>query len=260
MQQAMQLAPRLLNAEVMHRRFTPKVNHFRYKVFYVGLPLKLLGTPIEGLKQNKFGFLSFYNKDHGHRDGAELTQWTTEVLATAQLDKVIQNITLVAMPRVLGMVFNPVSFWMCYDAEQKLRAVICEVNNTFGETHTYLCTAEDNRPLTKNDWIVADKVFHVSPFMEREGTYKFRFAETDKMLSVEIDHYAPDGTKLLATSLIGRYEILTAKKAQKAFFKCPLLAAKVVGLIHYQAFKLVLKGIKYVPKPKQMAARLTSSK
>lgn len=256
----MELTPRLLNAEVMHRRFAPKVNHFRYKVFYVGLPLPLLGTPIAGLKQNKFGFLSFYNKDHGPRNGEALQTWATEVLATAKLTPLIKNITLVAMPRVLGMVFNPVSFWLCYDSEEKLRAVICEVNNTFGETHTYLCMAEGQRPMTPNDWIEAEKVFHVSPFMQREGHYKFRFAVTEKIMAVDINHHAPDGTKLLATSLVGRFESLTPKAARRAFFKSPLLAAKVVGLIHYQAFKLFLKGVKYVPKSQQLAKKLTSSK
>ena len=254
------IGPKILKAQVMHHRFAPKKNAFRYGVFYVRIPLNLLPQKIPGLNFEKFGLLSFHQKDHGHRDGRPITDWAREILASQQLDNVVSDIALVCMPRVLGMSFNPVSFWFCHDSEHRLRAVIAEVNNTFGETHTYLCTNKGKRPITKDDWIEADKLFHVSPFMEREGYYKFRFAETEKTLAVEINHHAADGSKLLDTSVVGTFEPLTKRTALWAFLSHPLLAAKVVGLIHYQAARLFFKGVRYVPKPKQIQERLSHTR
>src|SRR6202012_458830 len=92
---------------------------------------------------DRFGLLSFYNRDHGDRSGSDLASWARAVLHSAKVTNADGEIVLITLPRVLGYTFNPVSFWLCHDKTGDLRAVICEVNNTFGETHSYICAHPD---------------------------------------------------------------------------------------------------------------------
>ena len=120
----------------MHGRLFPKRNSFTYGIYYLSLPLsKLKNLPIS---YNRFGPLSFYDRDHGHCDGSTLENWARDILKTYNITKADGEMTLICMPRVFGYVFNPVSFWLCRDKDQKLRAVLCEVHNTFGQRHTYI--------------------------------------------------------------------------------------------------------------------------
>lgn len=258
----MAIEPALFDAQVMHHRLAPKQNSFRYKVRYLALPLDAVDArAIKGLKFNRFGWVSFYHQDHGTRQPNQLLRpWLDQALAKAKTKITVETVRLISMPRVLGMVFNPVSFWMCYNKSQQLVAVVCEVNNTFGETHTYVCTPANGGAITGGEVIKAEKVFHVSPFMQREGQYQFCFDEQGQKLKIQIDYYAPNGQKLLATALAGRLVPLGGQSIGQLFAGNMLLAVKVVGLIHYQALKLFLKGIKYVPKPKQLACKVTTSK
>jgi hypothetical protein len=153
------------------------------------------------------------------------------------------------MPRVLGYAFNPVSFWLCLDEKKNIRAVLCDVNNTFGENHKYLCSNEKASVIKPEHWIEAEKLFHVSPFLKREGKYEFRFSLKNKDLKIWINFYNKEGKKQLITSLIGTLESLTKHSLRKNFWKHPLVTLKTIYLIHWQALKLILKGIKYIPKP-----------
>ncbi len=85
------------------------------------------------------------------------------------------RVLLVAQPRVLGFLFNPVSFWLIVDQTDDLRAVIAEVNNTYGQRHSYLCAHDDLRPIRFSDTLTTKKVFYVSPFQDVSGRYDFRF-------------------------------------------------------------------------------------
>ena len=166
---------------------------------------------------------------------------------------------LVTLPRVMGYIFNPVSFWLVLDTHQKLRAVICEVNNTFGERHVYICAHPDKREILDSDVMVADKVFHVSPFIKREGHYQFKFGFDGKNFSAVIDYYADDNKKMLLTSVMGRIKPVGNAEVLKAFFSYPLITLKTIFLIHFQAVKILLKGIKYIPKPIQNSTTITQS-
>jgi DUF1365 family protein len=242
----------------MHGRIFPVKNHFVYGIYYLCLPLSKLDR-IE-LAYNKPGFMSFYDKDHGARDGTPLEPWARAILKEYGIRKADGEIMLVCMPRIFGYVFNPVSFWLCFDSEENLRAVLCEVNNTFGERHTYLCAHENEKIITEKDVLQAQKLFHVSPFLEREGHYTFRFDLEDGAFKTWIDFYDAEGKKKLISSLGGEILPLTKASCRKAFFTMPLIPMRAVMLIHWQAVKLLFKGIKYIQKPRQDLEKTSASR
>lgn len=241
---------KIFTAKTMHKRFAPKENKFVYGIYYLAIPLSKLAK----LKL-LWPLISFRSKDHGNRDGSDLRGWIDEILQKYDV-KDVDEVVLIAMPRIFGYTFNPVSFWMCLDASGSLKAVLAEVNNTFGETHSYLCVKEEGASITADDIFSDEKLFHVSPFLPREGGYQFRFDYRDEKLGIWIDYFI-DGKKMLATNLIGSFSPLTKPNLLKNFFRFPMLTFKVIALIHYQAFKIILKGIRYIPKPLQKNERLS---
>ena len=251
--------PQVMHAQVMHKRTAPKVNQFTYGVYYLMLPVRAL----EDMKRwrlfgiNRFNLLSFYDRDHGARDGSDCRQWARNMLESYGVDHHAMSIWLVTMPRVLGYVFNPVSFWMCVDEDEKLRAVIAEVNNTFGETHSYLLLPENGGEFSADDWIEADKQFHVSPFLQVEGFYRFRFAWQKEKLGIWIDYHTEEYGRTLLTSVVGKRKSLTQRRLWQSFWQVPLVSIKVIVLIHWQALRLWWKGVKHFPKPDAPEAGVT---
>ena len=248
----MVIAPQLFTARVVHKRLFPKKTAFHYGIYYLALPLP--APPIPGR------LASFHTNDVGTRDGRDPTPWVRSLLADYDLDNKTQNIILLTMPRVLGYVFNPVSFYLCLDNSGALRAVLCEVHNTFGEQHNYLCANPDHAPITADQWLEAEKVFHVSPFLERRGAYKFRFDIDVDTLGIWIDYYDHQQQKQLITSLTGTLAPLTSRALKQAFWQHPLVTVKAIVLIHWQALKLVMKRIGYHAKPVQLPQRITASR
>lgn len=254
----MAIKPSVMFGHVMHRRLFPKVNAFTYKIFYMALPLSQLQNT--ALAYNRFGLLSFHNQDHGDRTGAPIENWARDILKKYSINKADGEIVLVTLPRVLGYVFNPVSFWLCFDREEKLRAVICEVNNTFGQTHSYLCAHSDQKEISSDDVFEGDKLFHVSPFLERTGHYFFRFDWRDESGGFWVNYHDVSGKKQLLTALSGRLSPLNKKNIHRAFWGYPLVTLKAIFLIHWQAIKLVLKGIKYIPLPRQKETKISTTR
>lgn len=250
--------PQIFTAKVMHKRFFPKVNIFTYGIYYICLPLsKLKDIPIT---HNKFSAISFYDKDHGAKDGTSLEHWARDILKTYKIDKADGDITLICMPRIFGYVFNPVSFWLCHDKNHNLRAIICAVNNTFGETHSYLCVNPNQEIIDESMTLQAQKLFHVSPFLEREGHYTFRFNVKPDKMGFWIDFFDKDGNKKLITSLMGTCIPLTKPNMTKVFWQYPLITFKAIWLIHWQAIKLISKGIKHIKKPVQKPEKVSVTK
>jgi DUF1365 family protein len=238
-----------ISARVMHARLRPKVNKFGYRVPYLAVPLGRFET------KSRQGLLSidgtnlFSVRPGDYGDGrSPAGQWIRQVLQTWMLSEADGDIVLVSMPRILGFVFNPISFWLCFDQAKHLRAVIAEVNNTFGERHFYVCCHNDHRPILPQDQIATTKVFHVSPFMKVEGEYKFVFAWGEDSFGFRID-LCDDAGPLLITSVSGRREPVTAPRLALSFFANPLVMFKALTLIHYQAVRLFLKGISHFRKP-----------
>ncbi len=249
--------PSILTARVIHERTQPKQNKFAYNVYYLCFATHL----VQQLKRfmlplKRFGVLSYYEQDRGDKTQTNDT-WIRSVLKDWELlDVVTGNIILVTMPRILGYAFNPVSFWFCFDEEEQLRAVLSEVNNTFGEQHCYISYHDDTRPITQDDWMQSEKVFHVSPFLSIEGRYEYRFICNAEKVAVWINHITEKGV-MLRTSVIGKRIPLTNKNLFIQFITKPLVTFKVTGLIYMQAMKLALKGIKYTRKPTPPAKDIT---
>lgn len=242
-----------ISSQVMHKRLLPKVNSFLYNVFYLGFYIHHIDSIENNLffSFNKPAILSFYNKDHGYRDGGNPSIWAYDILEKYNLKNDINKLYLICMPRILGYVFNPVSFWLCYNKENQIIAILYEVNNTFSETHTYICYHPDKSPIKNNDIITAKKCFHVSPFMNREGEYKFRFQSNKKKLGIWIDYYDKKNQKKLLTSVVGDRLKFSPRRVALGVLLLPFKMFKVIFLIHYQAVKLYLMGIAYVSKPLQ---------
>lgn len=245
----MGIANGLMVADVAHARLRPKKNSFHYHVYYLCLPLAKRAelNLLKLLSQNKFNLFSLNARDHDVPVGG-YEAWIRDVLAQYNITHANGEIVLLTLPRVLGYVFNPVSFWFCLNAEGKLACVLSEVRNTFGEKHCYLSYHDDGRVIDKDDWLRAEKVMHVSPFIPVEGHYEFRFAYGEEKVGVWINHHDADGL-LLTTSLVGKRQPLNDAALFRCFWRYPLVTLKVIGLIHFQAIKLMRKGIVYRPKP-----------
>lgn len=247
---------KLLMGKVMHKRLLPKTHAFQYGIYYLALPLSsLTNMPFA---YNRFGIQSFYDKDHGPRDGSSLENWARNILADHRVEA-DGEIVLICMPRVLGYVFNPVSFWLCHDKSGEIKAVLCEVHNTFGEQHTYICAHKDHRSITGISPLFAEKVFHVSPFLNREGQYEFKFDINDDHFNVVINFHNRTGHKQVITSLTGHLQALDKQSLRYAFWRYPLVTVKAIAMIHWHALKLVLKRIKYIPKPKQKQQKISTT-
>jgi DUF1365 family protein len=255
-------APSLIHGEIMHRRHRPVGNAFTYRSFCLALPLGQIGElPRLGIAHNRRALVSFFDSDHGQRDGTELEPWARRLLAA---ESVIADgeIVLYAFPRMLGYVFNPVSFWVCHDRAGHVRAVLCEVRNTFGECHNYLLAHPDNRPIASGETVACRKVFHVSPFCETKGGYRFRFHfASDRWLaridyndtSDESDHEDP----LLETSLSGVAQPLSSAAVRGLLWRYRWFTFGVMLRIHWQAVKLWVKQVPHIAKPAPPPQRTT---
>jgi uncharacterized protein len=239
----------LLIADVAHARKRPKTNQFSYNVYYLCFGMDEAEQMENALlSRNRFNLFSFHECDHGFNRNQPPEAWIRDMLKEWDISQADGRIVLLTLPRLLGYVFNPVSFWFCLDREGRLRAVISEVTNTFRDRHCYISFREDRGPITQDDQLRAEKVLHVSPFIEVSGYYLFRFAYREEKVGVWIDHYDSDGL-LITTSVSGKRIPLTAGNLMRCFFRFPLVTVKVISLIHYQALKLFLKGIRYRTRP-----------
>jgi uncharacterized protein len=249
--------------QVRHARLRPATNRFCYGAYFLRLPLRTLAdgrwrSQLLGI--NRRAPLAVLDRDHG--DGRPLLQWIDTVLGDGGIDDAAGEMWLHTFPRVFGYVFNPVSFWFAHRADGALRAVVCEVNNTFGERHCYLLAHDDGRPLQWGEDVVARKVFHVSPFCTVDGHYRFRFmlsagsAGSPPRFVGRIDH-EDDGGPLLNTSLSGALEPATWRALLRALLGYPAFTFGVMARIHWQALRLALKRVPFFPKPAPPAHPVT---
>ncbi|NDF03815.1 MAG: DUF1365 domain-containing protein, partial [Betaproteobacteria bacterium] len=239
------LGPRIMRALVRHRRLNPRPHAFSARVTVVQIPLVRCAQ--EGLRGNWFwglnrpSLLRVNDADHG--DGRPLLSWARHMLEAAKIPGVDGEIWLSCIPRSLGYVFKPVSFWFCENRAGLTQAIIAEVNNTFGERHAYVL---DCRPGYANGVsLQMEKCFYVSPFFDAHGDYRFRFAhssEPQRPHLARIDVF--DGDRLmLVTSISGRPAVMTDWKALKAWLMNPFHTLSVIANIHWQALLLWFKRV-----------------
>tara|TARA_B100001996_G_scaffold297749_1_gene238140 strand:+ start:17 stop:787 length:771 start_codon:yes stop_codon:yes gene_type:complete len=241
---------------VTHRRFKPKRHLFNYKTFSLLIDLseiENLEKKIKFFSYNKFNILSFYNVDHGPRDGSSLIDWVKKNLRDAQINIGLGSIKLLCYPRFFGYVFNPLSIFYCYDENLRLKAILYEVKNTFNEQHTYVFPASTSSNLILHK---CNKKFYVSPFMEMKTFYNFRLLNPGKILNVFIKQSDNRGTLLTACQVGKRIEI-TNKNLLYQFLRHPLMSFKVIAAIHFEALRLWLKGVKFVKKETKIKNNLS---
>ena len=237
--------------QVGHRRLRPVGNAFRYPTCFLMLPMRhLRAHGSDALPINRPGWLSFHDRDHGDGRGSErggALAWLDELLLSAGIADATGEAWLQTYPRMLGHTFKPVSFWYCHTGQGALRAIIAEVNNTFGERHCYLL----DQPAYGKE-LHADKVFHVSPFCTAAGSYRFRFVrsihEGQERILARVDHDDADGP-LIETSLSGTLQPADRRSLRHALLAYPALTLGVVVRIHWQALRLWFKRIPFHTKP-----------
>ncbi len=233
--------------ETFHGRRGAVRNDFRYSIDYV---LVNLDEPLQAPRlfgRNGAGLMSLHDCDHGGPPKAgKGADWVRDVLAAHNLPTG-GAIKLLAQPRVLGHVFNPVSFWLCYDDANRLIVVIAEVTNTFGDRHSYICFHDDLREITKQQKLTAQKIMHVSPFQPVEGGYVFTFDISADNVHIIIDYSRGNGG-VIAT-LKGTIKPLTTAGMIKSALRRPFGSRRVLALIHWQAVKLWWKGATFRSQP-----------
>ena len=245
----------IYNGTVIHKRFKPKIHFFKYKVFSLLLDLSdlnRLDKDISFFSYNTFNLISFFDKDHGERDGSSLFEWVKKSLVENNINSENIKIKLLCYPRIFGYVFNPLSVFFVYDHQENLISILYEVKNTFGEQHTYIFKVENNNLLQHN----CSKKFHVSPFIEMNCNYFFKILKPAEKISVIIDQYQLDD-KVLFASQDGRRVDFNSKELLKSYIKHPLMTLKIISAIHFEAFKLWAKGIRFVKKKFKIKNNIT---
>ena len=251
----------LYPGRVMHQRLRPRRHRLGYRIFQILVDLDELPALDRGLKlfgHNRAALISVREQDHGAGTPVGLKGHVDGLLAEAGISLDGGAIRLLCMPRVLGQVFNPLSLYFCHHCSGALLAILYEVNNTFGERHSYLIPVRGPAGPTVRQ--ACDKRFHVSPFMDIDLRYDFDVrppvpgATGDVFVGVRSADAA--GPLLLAT-FRGRRRELTDAAIAAAVLSSPLLALKVVAAIHWEALKLWLGGIRLRPRPPASAQPVT---
>ena len=236
----------IYDGKVIHRRFKPKEHYFKYKVFSLLIDideLEVIQKKIKIFSYNKFNIISFFDKDHGPRDGTPIKGWVIDNLKKIGINNEKIQIKLFCYPRIFGYVFNPLSIFFIYNQNSKLISILYEVKNTFGEQHTYVFKTNDDKIITNN----CTKKFHVSPFINMECHYYFRVLKNSEKISIIIDQKDKEG-KLLYASQDGKAKDFNEKNLIISYISHPLMTLKIIAAIHYEALKLWIKGVKLVKR------------
>ena len=224
---------KIYTGKVIHKRFKPKEHYFKYNVFSLLIDLNELeeiNKYIKFFSYNKFNILSFYDKDHGDRDGSSIKLWVKKNLRNIGIMTEDISIKLLCYPRIFGYVFNPLSTYFIYNKHSELISIFYEVKNTFGEQHTYIFKAQDEKTVQNK----CKKKFYVSPFIEMDCEYHFKTLNPREQLSVVINQNDKDG-KLLFASQDGVSKDFNNKNLILSYLTHPLMTFKIIGAIHYEA-------------------------
>lgn len=239
------MSSQLYFGHVMHKRMMPMSYRFNYKVFGLLLDIDTFeqeANRMIWLSYNRFNLLSVKTKDHGACDQSSWRSWLLNTLAESGLND-IGRVQLLCFPRVLGYSFNPLSVWYCENTSGDTIAIISEVRNTFGGLYHYV-HHNNGLALTWPVECIAEKRFHVSPFIDMNQQYHFKFSKSVSTLYVLINEYQDDVLHLIASQTAAT-EAITNTKLLGAFFMMPMMSFKIMLLIHWHALKIWLGGGKF---------------
>lgn len=253
-------AAQLWFGRTVHRRETPFERRFSHRIAMLDVDIDRLAEA-DALSRlfavDRGAAISFRQKDHGARDRTlPLRAWAEATLAESGVALEGGMIRLISFPRVLGIGFAPISLWLGYGPAGDLRGVIYEVHNTFRETHSYVCAFD---PAQRRE--LADKEFFVSPFFDVDGGYRFTLRPPDPgkdggQMSLVVENVAADGRAHVA-ALTVKATALSSPAILRWLVAMPISGLGVVIAIHWQAFRLLLKGARYRVKPEQRLQRTT---
>lgn len=243
--------------EVVHQRFAPKTHSLRYHIFQILLDLDQLDEdlkPVRFFSRNRFNLFGFYDRDHGPDQAASRTASLAErmrdMLSGKGLYDTGDRLFLMAMPRVLGFVFNPISLYFVQNADNQTKAVVYEVNNTFGDRHSYVLPVHNSGPRIQQK---SEKHLHVSPFMDMNMAYDFDLTTPDAqfILNIRLKQLEADRsfTNMLFAGFTAKRETLNNGALLRLFCIMPFMTLKVVLGIHWEALLLIFKGLRLKPKP-----------
>ncbi len=235
---------------VMHQRMKPVANRFSYDVFSLLIDLDRLDEASRMSRLFSVGrinLVSFHERDHGPRDGSSLRAHVDGLLAREGLARP-DRVLLLAYPRVLGHVFNPLAVYFAYDEEKNLTGVLYEVRNTFGDLHTYVAPVRPHQLSAAGLRQDQEKLFYVSPFLDMRQHYHFRLMPPGDGVRLRILERDPEGPILSAT-FHGRARPLTTMGVVRLCARIPLLGLKVLAGIHWQAFKIWRMGVPFHRRP-----------
>jgi DUF1365 family protein len=253
----MALKSALYTGTMLHRRFKPRQHRLSYRVYWTLLDLDELATVSNRLRLfswNRFNLFSFISADYASGNAEPLRAQVERHLRTAGIDLAGGAILLLTMPRVLGYAFNPLNIYFCHRNDDSLAAILYEVNNTFGERHSYLIplTVEAGQTVQQS----CEKCFYVSPFLDMKLTYEFVVATPGETVSVTVKGSDSDGP-IITASLRGTRRELTDGVLLRTFVSYPLLTLKVIAAIHWEALKIWLKGVRLQNRPAAPASPVT---
>ncbi|HEY5107594.1 MAG TPA: DUF1365 family protein [Caulobacteraceae bacterium] len=252
------LASGLYGGSIIHQRFSPRRHRLRYSLFQILFDLDEmteLDTHLALFSHNRFNLFSFHDRDHGGGEPGPLRAWVERALASAGIETAGGAIRVLCLPRLLGYVFNPLTVYFCHHADGRLTAMLYEVNNTFGQRHSYLIAVEGGDPRSVRQSCA--KAFHVSPFLGMEMTYDFQIAPPGDSIATTVLGRDGDGHPVIRATFAGRRRALTDRVLLAALVRYPLMTLKVVAAIHWEALKLVLKGVRLQRRPRPPAREIT---
>ena len=242
-------------AKVMHHRLSPKKHSFWYSIylFYIDIDeIDNLSKKLRWFSRNKFNLFNFRDKDHlqlpreNPDQSKNIKQQVSDYLKSNRVEINNGKIMLLTNLSVLGYNFNPVSFYFCFDENNNPICAVSEISNTYREMKLFFFgknELEGNRFKQR-----VKKLFYVSPFIDLDAFFDFNLTIPAEKLDIRIDDYDADGKRFFLSTLTGERKPLTNRIMLWYFFSLPLIPLRVMGLIHWQAFKLWIKKIGYHPK------------
>jgi uncharacterized protein len=240
----------IYDGQVVHKRLRPRQHAFTYRVFALALDvdeIDELAVRLRLFGRNQRRLVSFHDRDYGSGDGRSVATHIRGTLNDAGLQNACERIVFLCYPRLFGFAFNPLSVYFCYGHSGRLQAIVYEVSNTFKERTSYVIPVgpSDHRRAHQ----VCAKEMYVSPFTPRAAQYGFHVTPPDDSVVVGVSLRDQDGP-LLKTHFRGERIPLTDKSLAQMVASHPLMTAKVVGGIHFEAARLWFKGVPLVKRHK----------